>query len=174
MRQSIKLYVVINSDILSDTEKCPTAFTKILIITHLTKARKKEESVQTKVTLLLKKNQILNNNFFLGSEYFYMVVSRRAFSLLSAVNKIKFLIINCVTSVQEKTHPTQITGICKMMKKTTWWNYSINSHQDMLVYCRIWLRVNINYFLNSWHLFSPCFEQLWPPSKLEESLKTVI
>lgn len=119
MRQSIKLYVVINSDILSDTEKCPTAFTKILIITHLTKARKKEESVQTKVTLLLKKNKILNNNFFLGSEYFYMVVSRRAFSLLSAVNKIKFLIINCVTSVQEKTYPTQIIGICKMMKKTT-------------------------------------------------------
>lgn len=138
------------------------------------KSKKKEKSVQTKVTLLLKKNQILNNNFFLGSEYFYMVVSRRAFSLLSAVNKIKFLIINRVTSVQEKTHPTQIIGFCKMMKKTTWWNYSINSHQDMLVYCRIWLRVNINYFLNSWHLFSPCFEQLWPPSKLEESLKTVI
>lgn len=81
------------------------------------KSKKKEKSVQTKVILLLKKNQILNNNFFLGSEYFYMVVSRRAFSLLSAVNKIKFLIINCVTSVQEKTHPTQITGICKMMKK---------------------------------------------------------
>lgn len=93
MRQSIKLYVVINSDILSDTEKCPTAFTKILIITHLTKARKKKNL--SKVTLLLKKNQILNNNFFWGSEYFYMVVSRRAFSLLSAVNKIKFLIINC-------------------------------------------------------------------------------
>lgn len=46
-----------------------------------------------------------------------MVVSRRAFSLLSAVNTIKFLIINCVTSVQEKTHSTQIIGICKIMKK---------------------------------------------------------
>lgn len=120
-----------------------------------------------------------------------MVVSRRAFSLLSAVNTIKFLIINCVTSVQEKTHSTQIIGISKIMKKPhkllcgffiieknysikLLRNYSINSHQDMLVYCRIWLRVNINYFLSSWHLFSPCFEHLWPPSKLEESLKTVI
>lgn len=46
-----------------------------------------------------------------------MVVSRRAFSLLSAVNTLKFLIINCVTSVQEKTHSTQIIGICKIMKK---------------------------------------------------------
>jgi len=31
-----------------------------------------------------------------------MVVSRRPFSLLSLVNKIKFIIMNCVTSVQEK------------------------------------------------------------------------
>lgn len=46
-----------------------------------------------------------------------MAVSRRAFSLLSAVNTIKFLIMKCETYVQENPHSTEIIGFYKMMKK---------------------------------------------------------
>lgn len=155
MKQSIKLYIVINPDISKWHRERSYSIHQNFDHHTFTRAGKKKNLSKPKLLFYLnkkKKNQLLNNNF-LGSEYFYMVVSRTVFSLLSAVNTIKFLIRKCETSVQEKTHSTQIIGFCKMMKKITQWNYSINPHQDMLLYCRIWLRV-INYFLSSWHFFS--------------------
>lgn len=123
MKQSIKLYIVINPDISKWHTEMFYSIHRNFDHHTFNRARKKKNLSKPKLLFYLKKKKsIMKQYFFLGSAYFYMVVSRRVFSLLSAVNTIKFLIMKCETSVQEKTHSTQIIGFCKMMKKPTQFN----------------------------------------------------